>query len=136
MRTLARAAIIVVLLGFSAVPLLHGGKPPGGKLGLSTALVPRFATKVNHWIPRIRMSEPAVLLVLGMGLIISAGVVPGLVRGRMRLGHIEPADFEAEKISPPEEAPIESNTLLQVQSPAHPHAQWPGERRASDGTFG
>lgn len=136
MRTLARAAIIVVLLGFGAVPLLHGGKPTGAKLGPSTALVPRFATKVNHWIPRIRMSEPAVLLVLGMGLIISAGVFPGLVRSRVRLGQIEPGDHAAEKSSPPEEAPIESNKLLKVQSPVHPPAQWRGQRRASDGTFG
>lgn len=133
MRTLARAAIIVVVLGLGAVPMLHGGRPAGAKPGPSV-VVSGFAIKINNWIPRIRIPEPALLLVLGMGLIVAAGIFPGFMRSRVRLSHLEAG--EVEKGSAPEKAQVQSNTLLTVESSARAQAQWPGQSRASDGTLG
>lgn len=135
MRTLARAAIIVVVLGFGAVPMLHGGRPAGAKPGPSV-VVSGIAIKINNWIPRIRISEPSLLLVLGMGLIVAAGVFPGFMRSRVRLSHLEAGAREVEKGSAPEKSQAQSNTLLTVESSARAQAQWPGQSRASDGTLG
>ena len=125
MRTLSRAAIIVVLLGFCAVPMLRGGKPADTKPLSSTVSVQRN-----------RLSEPALLLVLGVGLVVAASVVPGLVRNRGRMSHPRAGNHEDAKNSPLEKADIHPNGVLAIEPSAHAQAQWPEQSRASDGTLG
>jgi hypothetical protein len=136
MRTLARAAIILVLLGFGAVPMLRGGRPAGAEPGASTVTVPQFAVEISHWAPQNRLSEPALLLFLGVGLVVAASVLPGLVRRRVRLSHLHAADHEAEKNFPLEKADFHPNGRFRIEPSASAQAQWPERNRASDGTLG
>jgi hypothetical protein len=80
MRFFARVAAILILLGCGTAPLLYGKMAAAGT-GESIS-VPKFAMVINGWAHKVRISEPGLLLVLGLGLVVSSGRLPRILNSR------------------------------------------------------
>ena len=100
MRKLARvAAVLIALAACCLVPTLYGvksandgaAKPPIVRTNTAS-----LGTMVSEWSERINLSHPAWLLVLGIGLIVAAGKIPGAVHGPVRpRSHVDRASDES-----------------------------------------
>jgi hypothetical protein len=81
MRLLARVAVILILLGCGTAPMLYGKMAAAAGTGQSVS-GPKFALIINNWSHRVKLSEPGLLLILGLGLVVSAGRLPKFLNSR------------------------------------------------------
>ena len=80
MRLVARVAVILILLGCGTGPLLYGSKALSAQSGSTSA--PKFAAIISTLTHKTKLSEPAWLFVLGLGLVVSAGRLPRILNSR------------------------------------------------------
>lgn len=81
MRLFARVAVILILLGCGTAPLLYGKMAAAAGTGQSIS-TPKFALIINNWSHRVKLSEPGLLLILGLGLVVSSGRLPRFLNSR------------------------------------------------------
>jgi hypothetical protein len=81
MRLLARVAVILILLGCGTAPMLYGKMAAVAGAGQAVS-APKFALIITNWSHRIKLSEPGLLLILGLGLVASAGRLPRFLNSR------------------------------------------------------
>lgn len=135
MRKLVRVGIVIIVVGICTIPMLYGRKPAAGNPGRQVLLAPRLAFQIGG-VGSGEWSEPGLLLVLGLGLMVSAGRLPAILRMSARLQRIQAKRVEGPEKSLPGEGRADANTLLKFGPPAQNQSSWPEQSRASNGTLG
>lgn len=136
MRKLARVAIVIIVVGLCTMPMLHGRKPAAGDPGRAALQVHKFAFQIGGWGSGIKLSEPGLLLVVGLGLMVSAGRLPAVLRIRSRLQQVQSKRRQGQRGRLPNEDRANQNALLKFGPSPQSQSSWPEQSRASNGTLG
>ncbi len=135
MRKSARVAIVIILAGVSTMPMLQGRERVTGNPERAGSPAPNFVLQIGAWGRGIRLSEPALLVFLGLGLMVTAGRLPAVLRMSSRLQVLRSKRNHGQQERSARTDRMESSALLKFEPPPS-QSTWPKENKASNGTLG